>query len=392
MEEPHLFLALAVILLSGLLCGRLAGRLRLPNVTGYLLAGLLLGPYALGFLQEGFVSRLDFISEMALAFIAFSIGGEFKASYFRRVGVTPIVIAAFEGLGAVALVVAALLASGQDLPFSLVLGAIASATAPAATVMVIKQYRAKGPLTSTLLSVVALDDAVALIAFGFSVALAKSLTGAGSSVLAALGEPFLEVGLSLALGAALGAAFLIPLRFFKKDSNRLCIAVAFIFLGTALADLLSASALLTNMVMGAALVNLCKTAPDIFRIADAVTPPIFMMFFVVSGAELNLSVLPTVGAAGVIYIVMRVAGKWLGATLGAAVMHADPVIKKYLGPTLIPQAGVAIGLTLVAQDVVPEYAPAIRAIVLCGTLIYEIFGPMAAKLCLTRAGEIQEQG
>lgn len=390
MEEPNLFLALAVILLSGLLCGRLVKHLRLPNVTGYLLAGLLLGPYAIGFLQEGFVSRLDFISEMALAFIAFSIGGEFKASYFRRVGATPIVIAIFEGLGAVIAVVAALLAAGQNLPFSLILGAIASATAPAATVMVIKQYKAKGPLTSTLLSVVALDDAVALIAFGFSVALAKNLTGAGASIMASLGEPVLEVGLSLVLGAALGAAFLIPLRFFKKDSNRLCIAVAFIFLGTALADMLGASALLTNMVMGAALVNLCKSAPDIFRIADSVTPPIFMMFFVVSGAELNLAVLPTVGVAGIVYIVMRVAGKWLGATLGAAVMRAEPVIKKYLGPTLIPQAGVAIGLTLVAQDVVPEYAPAIRAIVLCGTLIYEIFGPMVAKLCLTRAGEIQE--
>ena len=390
MEEPNLFLALAVILLSGLLCGRLVKHLRLPNVTGYLLAGLLLGPYAIGFLQEGFVSRLDFISEMALAFIAFSIGGEFKASYFRRVGATPIVIAIFEGLGAVIAVVAALLAAGQNLPFSLILGAIASATAPAATVMVIKQYKAKGPLTSTLLSVVALDDAVALIAFGFSVALAKNLTGAGASIMASLGEPVLEVGLSLVLGAALGAAFLIPLRFFKKDSNRLCIAIAFIFLGTALADMLGASALLTNMVMGAALVNLCKSAPDIFRIADSVTPPIFMMFFVVSGAELNLAVLPTVGVAGIVYIVMRVAGKWLGATLGAAVMRAEPVIKKYLGPTLIPQAGVAIGLTLVAQDVVPEYAPAIRAIVLCGTLIYEIFGPMVAKLCLTRAGEIQE--
>ena len=390
MEEPNLFLALAVILLSGLLCGRLVKHLRLPNVTGYLLAGLLLGPYVIGFLQEGFVSQLDFISEMALAFIAFSIGGEFKASYFKRVGATPIVIAIFEGLGAVVIVVAALLVSGQSLPFSLILGAIASATAPAATVMVIKQYKAKGPLTSTLLSVVALDDAVALIAFGFSVALAKNLTGAGSSLLASLGEPLLEVGLSLALGAALGCAFLFPLRFFKKDSNRLCIAVAFIFLGTALADMLGASALLTNMVMGAALVNLCKSAPDIFRIADSVTPPIFMMFFVVSGAELNLSVLPTVGVAGVVYIVMRVAGKWLGATLGAVVMRADPVIKKYLGPTLIPQAGVAIGLTLVAQDVVPEYAPAIRAIVLCGTLIYEIFGPMVSKLCLTRAGEIQE--
>lgn len=391
MEEPNLFLALAVILLSGLFCGRVVKYLRLPNVTGYLLAGLLLGPYVLGFLQEGMLDGLNFISEMALAFIAFSIGGEFKASYFRRVGATPIVIALCEGLGAVVVVTLALYLSGQSLPFSLLLGAIASATAPAATVLVIKQYKAKGPLTSTLLSVVALDDAVALIAFGFSVALAKSLSGSGSFMLSSLLAPLGEVALSLLLGAALGALFLLPLHFFKKDSNRLCITVAFVFLGTALADLLGASALLTNMVMGAALVNLTKSAPDIFRIADSITPPIFTMFFVVSGAELNLSVLPVVGLAGAVYIIMRVAGKWLGASLGAAVMRADPVIKKYLGPTLIPQAGVAIGLTLVAREVVPEHAAAIRAIVLCGTLIYEIIGPMVAKICLAKAGEITEQ-
>ena len=391
MEEPNLFLALAVILLSGLFCGRVVKHLRLPNVKGYLLAGLLLGPYVLGFLQDGMLEGLNFISEMALAFIAFSIGGEFKASYFRRVGATPIVIALCEGLGAVVVVTLALYLSGQSLPFSLILGAIASATAPAATVLVIKQYKAKGPLTSTLLSVVALDDAVALIAFGFSVALAKSLSGSGAFKLSSLLAPLGEVALSLLLGAALGALFLLPLHFFKKDSNRLCITVAFVFLGTALADMVGASALLTNMVMGAALVNLTKSAPDIFRIADFVTPPIFTMFFVVSGAELNLSVLPVVGLAGAVYIIMRVVGKWLGASLGAAVMHADPVIKKYLGPTLIPQAGVAIGLTLVAREVVPEHAAAIRAIVLCGTLIYEIIGPMVAKICLTKAGEITEQ-
>ena len=391
METPNLFLALAVILLSGLFCGRAVKHLRLPNVTGYLLAGLLLGPYVIGFLQEGLLDRLNFISEMALAFIAFSIGGEFKASYFKRVGATPIVIALCEGLGAVAVVTLSLYLSGQSLPFSLILGAIASATAPAATVLVIKQYKAKGPLTSTLLSVVALDDAVALIAFGFSVALAKSLSGADAFRLSSLLAPLGEIFLSLVLGVVLGLFFLVPLRFFKKDSNRLCITAAFVFLGTALAGLLGASALLTNMIIGATLVNLSKAAPDIFRIADFATPPIFMMFFVVSGAELNLSVLPTVGLAGVVYIVMRVVGKWLGASLGAAVMHADPVIKKYLGPTLIPQAGVAIGLTLVAQDVVPEHAAAVRAIVLCGTLIYEIIGPMVSKICLTRAGEITEQ-
>lgn len=381
---------LGVILLGGLLFGRLVKHLKLPNVTGYLLAGLLLGPYVTGILKADMVAGLDVISEVALGFIAFSIGSEFKLSYFRRVGITPVVIAICEGLGAVAAVAAAMLIAGQPLPFALVIGAIASATAPAATIMVIKQYRAKGPLTQTLLSVVALDDAVALIAFGFSVAIAGALQqNAGeSSVLFSILSPVWEVLLAAVIGSALAVAFTIPLRHFKKSSNRLCIVVAFVFLASALADATGASALLTTMVMGAVLVNICKSANEIMQLADSVTGPIFMMFFVISGAELNLSVLPTIGVVGIVYVLARVAGKWLGATLGAVMMKSDPAIKKYLGPTLIPQAGVAIGLTLVAQEVVPQYAQVIRAVVLCGTFIYEIIGPMVAKICLQRAGEI----
>lgn len=381
---------LSLILLCGLLFGRLVKHLKLPNVTGYLIAGLLLGPYVTGILPADLVFSLDVISQVALGFIAFSIGSEFKLSYFRRVGITPVVIAICEGLGAVAAVAAAMLMIGQPLPFALVIGAIASATAPAATIMVIKQYRAKGPLTQTLLSVVALDDAVALIAFGFSVAIAGTLqhTGEDKSLLLSILSPLWEVVLAAAIGSALAAAFTIPLRHFKKNSNRLCIIVAFVFMATALADLTGASALLTTMMMGAVLVNICKSADSIMQLADSVTGPIFMMFFVISGAELNLSVLPTIGVVGVTYVVARVIGKWLGATGGAVLMKADPAIKKYLGPTLIPQAGVAIGLTLVAQQVVPQYAQVIRAVVLCGTFIYEIIGPMAAKICLQRAGEI----
>lgn len=381
---------LGVILLSGLFFGRLVKHIKLPNVTGYLLAGLLLGPYITGILKADLVAELDVLSEIALGFIAFSIGSEFKLSYFKRVGITPVVIAVCEGLGAVAAVAVAMLLAGEPLPFALVIGAIASATAPAATIMVIKQYRAKGPLTQTLLSVVALDDAVALIAFGFSVAIAGTLQNAGgeSSLLLSILSPVLEVVLAAVIGGALALAFTIPLRFFKKSSNRLCIAVAFIFLAAALADWAGASALLTTMVMGAVLVNICKSANEIMQLADSVTGPIFMMFFVISGAELNLSVLPTIGLVGVLYVVARVIGKWLGATVGAVLMKSDPAIKKYLGPTLIPQAGVAIGLTLVAQEVVPQYAQVIRAVVLCGTFIYEIIGPMVAKICLQRAGEI----
>lgn len=384
---------IGIMLLSGLLFGRVAKKLTLPNVTGYLVAGLLIGPFVLKVIPAEAVDSISLVSEMALGFIALSIGAEFKLSYFREVGWTPVVIAILEGLLAVVAVVCGLLAVGQSLPFALVLGSIAAATAPAATIMVIRQYNAKGPVTKTLLSVVALDDAVALVAFGFAVAIAKSLTSAeGASVLSSIAEPFIEVGLSIVFGAAAALVMLVPLKFFKKQSNRLCATVGMVFLTSAAADHFGASSLLTCMIFGALLANISKDADDVFRIADIVTPPVFMLFFVVSGAELDITLIPKIGLLGVIYVVFRVIGKLSGAWLGAVIMRAPKAVKKYLGLTLVPQAGVAIGLTLVADTVVPEYAGQIRAIVLCGTLIYELVGPVISKMALTAAGEIAPSG
>lgn len=380
---------LACILLCGLLFGKLAKLVHLPNVTGYLVGGLIIGPSIARLLPADVVTELNLVSDMALGFIAFSIGTEFKMSYFKRVGFTPIVIAITEGLGAVLFVVIGLLVAGYDLAFALVLGAIASATAPAATIMVIRQYKAKGPVTETLLSVVALDDAVALIAFGFSVTIAKTLNAVESTnVLLSILEPLKEVGISLLAGAALGFLLAVVLRFFHSRANRLTLAIAFVFLCSALAVVLDGSALLMCMAMGAMFVNCSNTAPDVMKLVDNITPPLFMMFFVVSGAGLQVSVLPTVGIVGIVYILMRVVGKIAGAWLGAQVMKAPDAVKKYLGPTLVPQAGVAIGLSLVAQTAVPEYAEVIRAVVLCATLVYELVGPLVSKLALTRAGEI----
>ena len=381
---------LSVLFFSGLFFGRMAKHCKLPNVTGYLVGGLIMGPSVLGIVPEDVISSMSIVSSMALGFIAFSIGGEFKMSFFRRVGFTPIVIAIFEAVTAVVLVVIGLVVVGYSLPFSLVLGAIAAATAPAATVMVVKQYKAKGPVTETLLSVVALDDAVALISFGFSVAVAKSLTdsSASGSLLLSILEPLGEIGLSVVIGGVLGILFTIPLRYFKKESNRMSIIIGFVFMAIALSDILGASSLLTCMVLGAVLVNVSNASEHIFKIADSMTPPLFMLFFVLSGAELNLSVIPTIGVVGVTYVVLRVIGKMLGATVGAKLMKAPDTVCKYLGPTLMPQAGVAIGLSLVAESVVPEYASVIRAVVLCGTLIYEMVGPAVAKVCLQKAGEI----
>lgn len=384
------FADLALMIFAGMAMGRLVKKIKLPNVTGYLLAGLLLGPSVLGILSEGFLSAATVISDAALGFIAFSIGNEFKISYFKRVGVTPIVIAVLESLFAVVFVALALVAAGFDTPFCLVLSAIAAATAPAATIMVIKQYRAKGPVTETLLSVVALDDATALILYSVSIAVAQALSGKAVSVKALVLPALIEIFGALVVGALLGFIFLLPLRFFKKDSNRMSLIVGFIFAGLGLSKLCGFSSLLFCMAMGAIVANFSPDINKLMDLSDKITPPIFLLFFVASGADLKLSVLPTVGVAGAIYVVFRVIGKMFGASMGAVLCKADRNIKKYLGPALIPQAGVAIGLSLVAGEAFPAYAAQIRAIILCGTLIYELIGPAVSKASLKKAGEIKE--
>lgn len=385
----NLLYYLAVLLFSGLVFAKLIKKLKLPDVTGYLIGGLLIGPGVLGLLPLATTESLSLISDMALAFIAFTVGGEFKLSYFKRVGATPIVIAIFESLCAVLLVCAGLLLIGAELPFALVLSAIAAATAPAATIMVIKQYKARGPVTETLLAVVAIDDAVALIAFGFAVAIAQTLTNpAAASILSAVMSPVIEVLGALVLGAVLGFIFTFALRFFKTRDNRLALVIGFVFLASSLASAFNFSALLLCMMLGATYTNLSKTSSEIYNLCDHLTPPLFMMFFVLSGADLDLSILPSIGLVGIVYVILRVAGKWLGAALGAKLMKAPEKVCRYLGPALIPQAGVAIGLTFVAQTVVPQFAPTIRAVVLCATLIYELVGPACSKATLQKAGEI----
>lgn len=386
--ELNTLVYIAILLAAGLLCGRIVKLVKLPNVTGYLIAGLLLGPYVFKVLPADVVESFSIVSEMALAFIAFTIGLTFKRSYFKRVGAMPIVIAFFEALVAVFLVQGVLIACGFDKAFSIVLGAIAAATAPAATIMVIKQYKAKGPVTETLLSVVAIDDAVALMAFGFSVTVANSINGKSTGVLMSILEPFIEIGLSIIIGAAVGLLLLIPLKYFKKTSNRLSITVCAVFLSSGLATLFGASSLLTTMIAGMVFCNISNESDTIANIADSVTSPIFMMFFVISGAQLNINIIPQIGIVGIIYLVVRVAGKMLGAFLGAKITHAPDKVCKYIGPTLIPQAGVAIGLTIVAQTAVPQYADQIRAVILCATLVYEIIGPVITKISLVKAGEI----
>ncbi len=373
--------------MAGLLCGRLVKLIKLPNVTGYLIAGLILGPYVTKFIPLDVVNDFSVISDMALSFIAFTIGCGFKRSYLKKVGMTPVVIAIFESLFAVFAVQGVLLAFGTDPQLAVLLGAIAAATAPAATLMVIKQYGAKGPVTDTLVSVVALDDAVALIAFSVCVAIA-SVIGGGKFEAKTVYMPLIEIFGALLLGALYGIIFKIPLKFFKKAGNRQIITVGLVFACAGTANLLGWSSLLACMALGMTLCNISRESDSILSVADSVTPALFLLFFATSGAALNITIIPQIGLIGVIYVLARIAGKVGGAWLGAVIMRAPKTVRRFLGPALIPQAGVAIGLTLVAQTAAPAYADQIRAVVLCATLIYELVGPVVTKLTLQGAKEI----
>lgn len=373
----------------GLLLTRLAKKVNLPNVTAYLIAGLIVGPYCLNLFSENMLAGISELTSIALGFIAFSIGGEFKWESLKRVGVKALIITIFQAIAALAAVDVVLILCGFDLPLSLTLGAIATATAPAATLMVVRQYRAQGTMTNTLLSVVAMDDAIGLAAFAISLAMAQSLTsGAAPTVQNMLISPLLEIGLSLVVGAALGTVLSFLLRFFRSRANRLSLMIAAVFAGVALSDCWGLSALLTCMAIGAAMVNLRADSGALIENTDRWTPPLFMLFFIISGAELDLQVLTTVGLLGVLYLVARSLGKYFGSALGACVVKSEPKIRKYLGLTLLPQAGVAIGMAQVVIAKLPEYGEVIRAVVLCATLVYELVGPVITRIALSRAGEI----
>ncbi len=381
---------LAIGMIAALLSSKVMKIVKLPNVTGYLIIGLILGPYCLNLIPSGTVEHLGFITNVALGFIAFSIGAEFRLSYLKKVGKTPVVIAICESLGAVLVVDAALIIAGNDVPFSLCLGAIAAATAPAATLMVVKQYKAKGEVTETLLAVVAIDDATALMFFGISVAIAQSIENGGSgSVLMTILKPVAQIFGALLLGAVTGVLFRFLVKWFTGRGNRLGITFALVFACLGISDMLGLSSLLACMMLGAVLVNTSNESEKIFEQTDRMTPPLFMMFFFLSGAGLDVSLIPKVGVIGLIYVIFRIAGKVSGAALGGKLCKASAKIQKYLGLMLVPQAGVAIGLATTAMTVVPNHGPQIRTIILCGTVIYELTGPVITKLALRAAGEIE---
>lgn len=427
MATIQTLLSLAVCLFAGLMMTRALKRLHLPDVTAYLIAGVVVGAYCIGrFVIGGFsfgfnneiapVGNFTIISDIALGFIAFDIGNEFRLKDLKHTGKKATVIGIVQAVVAALVVDAALIGvhflliavTGTDyLPLTacIILGAIASATAPAATLMVVRQYKAKGPLTDLLLPIVALDDAVGLILFAVSMGVAKALHGGALNVVSILVEPLLEIVLSLLLGAILGFILSMIERMFHSNSNRLTLMITFVMLTVALAMLhfevggvhIGFSSLLTCMMLGTIFCNVCKTSEEMMERTEKWTKPLFVLFFVISGASLDLTVFkkPIFILIGVIYILFRSLGKISGAFASAKAMKCDEKTVKYLGITLLPQAGVALGMvsTVATDDMFggSDIGSTVRFIILFGVLIYEIFGPMMTKWALTRAGDITEK-
>ena len=426
---PSIFLYVAIALFVALLSSRLMRLVKLPNVTGYLLTGIIVGPFVLGlafnggdFLSAGdpaqsqvagFIDRLGWISELALGFIAFTIGSSFRLDTIKKVGKKIIVITILEALGASIFVFLGLMIAhfiwSENIGWEIVLtlSAIASATAPAATLMVIRQYKAKGPLVNTLLPVVALDDAAALILFAILFSIAKTMVaGTPFSIYETIAKPIIAILMSLGIGALFGGAIALASKFFKSRANRTiwcifsicaCIGLYHLFQQSYCGEF-ELSSLLMCMMAGALYVNLRKDALATMEVIDKITPVVFMLFFVLSGATLNLSIFAGEGVlffviVALFYLIFRVVGKWMGAFAGTSITKCEPQVRKYLGITLIPQAGVAIGLATSAgkslSTVNPEIGGLIVAVILTSTIVYELIGPGLTKVALMKAGEIE---
>ncbi|MBE6729424.1 MAG: cation:proton antiporter [Ruminococcaceae bacterium] len=407
-----ILLSVSISLLAGLIMTRLFKKIKLPSVTAYLIAGVLIGPYCLGRLNIdglGFnnmheVEALGLISEVALGFIAFSIGNEFRVDELKKTGKQALVIGVLQAVTALILVDLALLSvyfvapEVITLPQVLTLGAIATATAPAATLMVVRQYKAHGPLTKLLLPIVALDDAVGLVAFAVSFGIAKTLVSGQVDLISILVNPIIEIVCSLALGAIMGCVLTYLEKFFNSNTNRLNLTIGAVFLTASLSMLhfnigpvsIHFSSLLTCMMLGTVFCNICPLSHDLMEANDKWTSPLFAIFFVISGAELELKVFTSISIViiGVVYIISRSLGKYIGAFLSAKVTKCSSAICKYLGITLLPQAGVALGMCATAMQL-GEEGNLIRNITLFAVLIYEIFGPMFTRMALTAAGEIK---
>ena len=406
-----LFISLAVAIIGGLLMSRIAKKLNLPAVTAYLVSGLLMGPYCLGALNItglGFnsleqVEAMGALSQAAMGFIAFTIGNEFRLSQLKTMGKQAVVVGIVQAVFTTIVVDIVLIVlhfafpQVLSLPAAIVLGAIASATAPAATLMVIKQYKAHGPLTKLLMMVVAIDDAVGLVLFAVSYGIANAIEAGSISVIGMVVEPVIEIVLSLVLGAVMGFLLNFVERFFHSRSKRMSISVAFVLLTVGLSMIkfevagihVGTSLLLVCMMTGTIFCNICETSEELMDRVDSWTVPLNILFFVLSGAEMDLKILsdPMILLIGVVYIIARCCGKYFGAFTSCKATKCNEKIVKNLGITLFPQAGVALGMSLTAANL--GHGAMIRNVILFSVLVYELIGPALTKRSLTAAGEIK---
>ena len=407
----NVLLAVSFALIAGLLMTRLFKKLKLPSVTAYLIAGVLIGPYFLGglningigFANEEQTYTLSLVSEVALGFIAFSIGNEFRLYELKKTGKQALIIGVFQALTALLFVDLALFGFSLLMPDkispaqAITLGAIATATAPAATLMVVRQYKAKGPLTKLLLPIVALDDAVGLIAFAVSFGIAKTLTSGSLDIISIIVNPIIEIALSLALGAVMGWVLTQLEKLFNSNTNRLNLTIGIVLMTASISLLkfeafgihIQFSSLLSCMMLGTVFCNMCPLSHDLMEASDKWTSPLFALFFVISGAELELNIFTdwVIVIIGVVYILFRSLGKYLGAYASAKATRCEDNTCKYLGITLLPQAGVALGMCATAMQL-GAAGNLIRNITLFAVLIYELFGPVFTRMALTAAGEI----
>lgn len=383
-------LKIGIVLVVGLVGGKVARIFKLPNVSGYLVAGLFLGPSFFKYISAADIDSLAVISEVALAVIAFSIGSEFILKDMLKLGKSVVVITLLEVIGAIGVVFGLMYyVFGQPFAFSIVIASMSAATAPAATLMVIRQYRAEGPLTRTILPVVALDDALGIMAFGVAMSLARlSVGSADSSLVQMLLRPLLEIVGSLGLGAILGSVLTYAAKKAGDRDELQGISLAAIAVATGLSTVLGLSPLLTNIMMGTIVANMMRHSTRVFSSVNEFVAPVYILFFTLAGASLDLRILMSVGIMGLGYILARAAGKGIGAAVGAKAVKADHVITKYLGLALLPQGGISIGLSVLVRQFLPEYATPITTIIMFSVLVYEVSGPIFAKIAIQKAGEI----
>lgn len=386
----NIFVKIALVLVFGLIGGRVARRFNLPNVTGYLIGGLFLGPSFLKIITEVDVPVINFVNELALSAIAFNIGGEFLIKTIKKLGKEVFIITVAEVMGVVLLVFSVMFfLMKQEFVFSIIVASMSAATAPAGTMMVIRQYRAKGKMTDTILPVAALDDALGIMVFGLALSLAKVTLGqVTGSTLQLVMAPFIEITLSLLLGLVLGFILTKITDKVKSQEELTSVLIFFVLISSGLAMATGLSSLLSSMMMGAVFVNLGHKPARIFNNINTFIPPFNILFFAFAGSSLDLSILGQIGILGLAYVFARMFGKVWGASLGAMVAKSDPVIVKHLGWALLPQGGISIGLSMVVRAQLPEFSDGIVTLILFSVLVFEIAGPILAKVAITNAGEL----